>query len=83
MTENRQHKRDEVDELAYISIQGSSISCVVRNISAGGAAIDVAEPTEVPSKFKLMLQSDRQSFECQVVWIKSNRMGVIFVGGSE
>lgn len=78
MGDDRRYIRDEADEPAFISGNGNSISCVVRNISPGGAAIDVPDAAEVPSKFRLMTQSDRQTYDCRVVWIKLNRIGVTF-----
>jgi hypothetical protein len=41
MDERRRHPRAEIDEVAFISVGGSSTSCRVRNISIDGAAIEV------------------------------------------
>jgi hypothetical protein len=78
MGDDRRYIRDDVDETAFISSQGHSIRCRLRNLSPGGAAIDVPDAAEVPSKFRLMTQSDRQTYDCRIVWIKLNRIGVAF-----
>ncbi len=49
MEEKRKHPRTEIDEPAYVSAGGSVMSCVVRNISPEGAAIDVENPAFVPA----------------------------------
>lgn len=64
MGDDRRFIRDDAEEPAFISSEGSSISCVIRNISPGGAAIDVPDLAEIPSQFHLMIQSDRPLFEC-------------------
>jgi hypothetical protein len=78
MGDERKHTRDEVEEPAFISFEGNSISCVVCNISLGGAAIDVPDPSEIPGKFILLIQSDRRTFVCRIIWINNNRIGVSF-----
>jgi len=44
MEEKRKHPRAEINEPAYVSSGGSVMSCVVRNISPQGAAIDIENP---------------------------------------
>jgi PilZ domain len=41
MAEKRKHPRTDLNEPGYVSSGGSVMSCVVRNISLEGAAIDV------------------------------------------
>ena len=78
MEEKRKHPRNEIDEPAYVSSGGSVMSCVVRNISSVGAAIDVENPAFVPASFKLVLAKDSTVHECRIIWIQQNRIGVIF-----
>jgi ribosomal protein S1 len=68
MDERRKYPRTEINQAAYVSSGGSVMSCVVRNISAEGAAIDVENAA-----------SDSSVHECDVAWIQQNRIGVIFV----
>lgn len=44
MEERRKHPRTEIDEPAFVTSGGSVMSCMVRNISVEGAAIDVENP---------------------------------------
>jgi hypothetical protein len=53
MAERRQHPRYETDEPAFISGDGSSISCRIINMSPEGAAIDVPNASSVPDRFEL------------------------------
>jgi hypothetical protein len=76
--ERRKHPRTEMSEPAYVSSGGSVMSCVVRNMSAEGAAIDVDNPAFVPSRFHLVMVSDRSVRDCDVMWIRDNRIGVAF-----
>jgi len=55
------------------------MSCIVRNISPEGAAIDIENPTFVPPRFRLVMASDSSVRECRVAWIQKNRIGLTFV----
>jgi PilZ domain len=78
MEEKRKHPRTEIDEPAYVSSGGSVMSCMVRNISPEGAAIDVENPAFVPPSFKLVMAKDSTVRECRIIWIQKNRIGVAF-----
>ena len=80
MEEKRKHPRTDIEEPAFVSSGGSVMPCVVRNISAEGAAIDVEKPAFVPQHFRLvMAKNSSVVHECQVAWIKQNRIGVTFL----
>ena len=84
MEEKRKYPRTEIDEPAYVSSGGSVISCVVRNISREGAAIDVGNPAFVPQRFRLVMASDSSIVrECEVAWIQQNRIGLTFVAAPQ
>jgi hypothetical protein len=79
MEEKRKYLRTEIDEPAYVSSGGSVMSCVVRNISPAGAAIDVDNPAFVPQHFRLVMAKDPSVVhECRVAWIQKNRIGLTF-----
>jgi len=78
MVEKRKYPRTEINEPAYVSSGGSVMSCMIRNISPQGAAIDVENPAFVPPSFKLVIAKDSTVHECQIIWIQKNRIGVIF-----
>jgi hypothetical protein len=79
MEEKRRHPRTDVDQPAYVSAGGSVMSCMVRNISPDGAAIDVENPAFVPPRFRLVMASDSSVRECRIAWIQQNRIGLSFV----
>jgi PilZ domain len=79
MEEKRKHPRTEINEPAYVSSGGSVMSCVVRNISPEGAAIDVENPAFVPAHFRLVMAHDSSVRECRIAWIQQKRIGVTFV----
>ena len=83
MEEKRKHPRTEINEAAYVSSGGSVMSCVVRNISAEGAAIDIENPVFVPQRFRLVLAKDLSVYECQIAWIQQKRIGVTFVAAPQ
>jgi hypothetical protein len=78
MEEKRKYQRTEINEPAYVSSEGSVMSCMVRNISPEGAAIDVENPAFVPARFRLVMASDSSVYECSIVWIQQKRIGVTF-----
>ena len=79
MDERRRHPRTEINEPGLVSAGGSVLSCVVRNISIDGAAIDVENPAFVPARFRLVMGNGTIVHECTVAWIAKNRIGVAFV----
>jgi PilZ domain len=79
MDERRKHPRTEIDQPGYVSSGGSVMSCMVRNISPEGAAIDVDNPAFVPQRFRLVIASDRSVYQCRIAWIQKNRIGLTFV----
>jgi hypothetical protein len=83
MNERRKHPRTEVNQPAYVSAGGSVMSCMVRNISPEGAAIEVENPAFVPARFRLVMARDSTVHDCRVAWIQKNRIGLTFVAALE
>jgi hypothetical protein len=80
MEERRKHPRTEINQPGYVCSGGSVMSCVVRNISAEGAAIDVENPAFVPECFRLVIANEPSDVrECRIAWIQKNRIGLTFV----
>jgi hypothetical protein len=52
------------------------IACTVIDISAAGAALEVADPEKLPKRFWLMHGKTKKS--CLVVWRRHHRIGVQF-----
>jgi hypothetical protein len=79
MEEKRKHPRTEINAPAYVSSGGSVMSCMVRNISREGAAIEIENPAFVPSRFRLVMADNSEVRECRIAWIQKNRIGLSFV----
>jgi hypothetical protein len=80
--EKRKYQRSEVNEPAYVSAGGSVMSCMVRNVSAEGAAIDIEDPAFVPERFRLVMSKGALVRECQIAWLQDKRIGITFVSAS-
>jgi len=62
---------------------GQAAPCVIWDMSAGGARLAIAHPTDAPLQFTLVLTkdgSDRRN--CEVVWIDARYVGVKFVAAA-
>ena len=79
MEERRKHQRTEINEPGLVSVGGSVMSCVVRNISTEGAAIEVENPAFVPARFRLVMDNGASVHECSVAWIQEKRIGLTFL----
>jgi hypothetical protein len=79
MEERRRHLRQETNDLAYITGDGSSIRCTVVNMSPDGAALDVPDATALRAQFKLMIVRDGVLRDCRIAWLTKNRIGVQFL----
>ena len=80
MDERRKYPRSEINEPAYVSSGGSVMRCLLLNISAEGAAIEVENPAFVPERFRLVMANDPSIVhECRIAWIQRNRIGLTFV----
>jgi PilZ domain len=79
MSEQRTKTRQRVLKAGTISLKnGAGINCVVRNISADGAALEVESQAGIPSEFNLVIGTEQFSEICRVLWRKTKRLGVEF-----
>jgi hypothetical protein len=79
MKEKRKTVRQRVFKAGTISFnRAAGISCTVRNISDGGACLEVATPIGIPRDFQLHITSDQVTKACQMVWTSEHRIGVSF-----
>jgi hypothetical protein len=76
--DHRSAPRRRVLKMAKIEFGGIEIDCLVRNLSATGAAIEVTSPLQCPIAFVLAIPSDGSVRHCHVVWRKGKRIGVRF-----
>ena len=79
MIENRKSQRHRVFKAGTIAFnRAAGISCIVRNISDGGACLEIASPFGIPVDFDLHVVSDHVARPCHVVWRTERRLGVAF-----
>jgi hypothetical protein len=79
MIELRKSHRHKVFKAATIAFnRAAGIDCTVRNISDGGACLEVASPLGIPADFDLHFASDHTVRPCHVVWKSERRIGVAF-----
>jgi len=57
----------------------STMECLVRNLSEGGARIEFAEPAFIPDDLDLIVPLRGYSTSVRVVWRQARAMGVSFV----
>lgn len=75
---NRAAPRQRVLKAGTIEFGGSTIDCVIRNISETGAALEVASPVGIPAEFNLLISGNIGKRPCRVVWVREKRIGVAF-----
>jgi hypothetical protein len=61
-----------------IQFAGGAINCLVRNMTISGAALDVADPHDIPERFNLVFKADGTHIPCHAVWRQEERIGVAF-----
>ena len=81
MEEHRTIQRRRTLLSAKISFNnsGSTLSCIVRDLSDGGARLQFEIPKDVPAEFDLILTNGNQKFASKVAWRSGNQVGVQFV----
>ena len=67
-----------VVRLGSISFGRSKADCMIRSISAYGAALDIAGDEKIPDEFALTVILDGGLRRCAVVWRKEKRIAVAF-----
>jgi len=76
--DQRRASRRSVARAARISFARRSMTCIVRNLSATGAAVETTDPSAVPESFRLVLEMETTERHCRVIWRRKGRIGVQF-----
>jgi hypothetical protein len=76
--EHRGAARRNILRAGRISFAKESMTCTILNISATGAAIEVANSNGTPDSFTLVMEMESAARPCTVVWRKETQMGVRF-----
>jgi len=79
--EHRETQRHRTLKSGLIVFNGgrSTIECTIRNMSEGGAQLNVAGVVGIPDTFVLQL-SDKSTRNCAIVWRRTTELGVKFEG---
>jgi hypothetical protein len=80
MQDRRQSVRDKVlyGGVAEINQSGSTMDCVVRNISERGACIEFDQAAKVPEEMNLTISRKGRSFLARLIWRQANKVGLAF-----
>lgn len=79
VAERRKAARQRVLKKGTIAFNRAGvISCTLRNMSSAGACLVVASQVGIPDEFTLVIESDRVSKPCRVIWRRNDRIGVEF-----
>lgn len=70
---NRAAPRQRIFKAGSIEFGGSTIDCLVRNISETGAAL-VASPLGIPAEFNLVISGNVAKRSFRVVWVRDKRI---------
>jgi hypothetical protein len=84
VVDKRQSQRKKVLRGGRIVLPNlmSTFACSVRNLSERGALLTVANSTNIPDAFYLIIDLRPGRRPCQVVWRKMNQLGVEFLDQS-
>jgi PilZ domain len=80
MQDRRESVRDRVllGGVAEINRSGSTMDCVVRNISERGACIEFDQAAKVPEEMNLTISRKGRSFLARLIWRQANKVGLAF-----
>lgn len=79
--ERRESKRVEVElgAEAYVANSNQSVKCTVRDISKGGAKLELSDVDIIPTRLKMYVPEVDFIFMCEVAWREKNFVGVKFL----
>jgi len=80
MQDRRERVRDKVffGGVAEVNDRGSTMDCVVRNISEDGACVEFPASTQLPAQINLTIGRKGRSFLAELIWRQANRVGLAF-----
>jgi hypothetical protein len=76
--EKRAGSRRTVLMSGAIEFAGSTVNCLISNISIAGAAIELTNTHDIPERFDLVFKADDARIPCHVIWRQDERIGVAF-----
>jgi hypothetical protein len=80
MSERRQSFRSSTNRAAIIWLgNGERIDCRVRDLSPGGAMLEMPDPRRMPEMFSLMVVGNWKKQPCRLAWRKDQMLGVEYL----
>ncbi|MFL5071749.1 MAG: PilZ domain-containing protein, partial [Xanthobacteraceae bacterium] len=78
MLDRRQSVRDKVlyGAVAEVSEHGSTMDCVVRNISEQGACVEIDQAAKLPEHMTLTIPRKGRSYLATLIWRQANKVGL-------
>src|SRR4051794_30769208 len=76
--DKRAAPRRQVRKVGTIEFGGGAFSCMVRDLSSAGAALDLPSAAGIPDHFVLIVPADGLRFGCHTIWRKETRIGIRF-----
>jgi hypothetical protein len=80
MLERRQHRRGRVyygGRLAFDQ-RGSTLDCIVRNFSDGGARVQMGHAVLLAGAVDLIIERKGMAYLSRMVWRRGNEAGLVF-----
>ena len=81
MSENRRKARQRTFKGGSIVLPIGTVDCIVRNVSATGALLELKEPALIPNDFELIIKPELTRRSCRVVRRDALQLGVSFISG--
>ena len=80
MLDRRQSVRDRVilGSVASINERGSTMDCVVRNMSEGGLCVEFEQTAKLPDEMRVTITQKDCSFFARMMWRQAGRVGLAF-----
>jgi PilZ domain len=80
MPDRRHDSRDKVlyGGVAEINEHGSTMDCVIRNISETGACVEFDQAAPLPEEINLTVARKGRSFLARLIWRQANKVGLAF-----
>ncbi len=57
----------------------TGVGCTIRDLSDEGARLRVENGYSLPLRFKLKTETDPVGYHCEVIWRKSDEVGIRFI----
>jgi hypothetical protein len=80
MQDRRHGVRDRVfmGGVAEVNDSGSTMDCVVRNLSDSGACVELESAAKLPDQMRVTIARKGRSYLAHMIWRQANRVGLAF-----